>query len=764
VTRKILIALVGLVVAVGVASPTPAFADTAVTIHGIVTMPDGSVPDVQPQIELTCGLFGGSCVAYSSTYDQATGAYTVNVATGGNYVFGFTYSGATSNVVPHIYWAGGTSQSTTNFVEAFTSGQDYPINLSFAQGTVVTGHLTGVDAALPQSGPTVHGALTNGLGISSGTFDATTQTYRIDSLAAGQYNFTFAVSAQSGSQPKYQAVTQPITVTAGQVATGPDVTLPRTASISGHVSIDNGAGPVPYSQSWVTIEHTPSTGLVVGSDIPDLDGSYEIDNVPPGTYVICVHGTQTVIESCWGGSSPSTSPTVTITTGQQVTGKDFTVVGAGNINAHLMIRDDVAAPAVNFANGRADVWKLNSAGTSYDFVANAYADSNGLVQLRPLPPGDYRVEFVDPQGIYSSEWWDNDRYFGGPNTQDIVVAAGQTIDLGDIVLLPRSFDVARTSGSDRFSGAVAMTRVIWPEPVETPGDGGVPPSGVPVIYIANGLKYPDALSAGPAAIFQGGALLLVMPTSIPSSVAAELTRLRPQKIVIVGGPASVSDDVETQLVANAAHDGYTTEISRQSGADRFEASRNLADSVWNAPGVGGASSVLIATGNNFPDALAAGPAAGRTGSPVILVNGLQPHLDQATQGLLVSLGTTDVNIVGGPSSVSPGIESDLASLMVPGHVHRYSGATRYDAAAAMNHDYFPQSEIVFAATGANFPDALAGAPLAGLYQSPIYLTQPGCLSQVVAQRMFEGDTQGIWLLGGPASLSPAVEDLTLCDN
>jgi len=70
--------------------------------------------------------------------------------------------------------------------------------------------------------------------------------------------------------------------------------------------------------------------------------------------------------------------------------------------------------------------------------------------------------------------------------------------------------------------------------------------------------------------------------------------------------------------------------------------------------------------------------------PVILVNGLQSHLDQATEDLLVSLGTTDVDIVGGPNSVTPGIESDLAILMHgSNHVHRYSGATRYDAALSM---------------------------------------------------------------------------------
>ncbi|MEO6116450.1 MAG: cell wall-binding repeat-containing protein, partial [Pseudolysinimonas sp.] len=275
-------------------------------------------------------------------------------------------------------------------------------------------------------------------------------------------------------------------------------------------------------------------------------------------------------------------------------------------------------------------------------------------------------------------------------------------------------------------------------------------------------NYPDALSAGPAAIVQQGALLLVWPTSIPDSVAAELHRLRPQKIVIVGGPASVSDAVETQLGA------YSDHVTRQNGIDRFEASRNLAKSVWGDPDRPGgpvAPTVFISTGLNFPDALDAGPAAGLIDAPVILVNGSLSTLDPDTAVLLDDLGTKDVFIAGGPGSVSPGIEVALIAKMGGAeHVRRFTGETRYEAAAAINQWFFPQAETVFLATGANFPDALAGAPLAGVYGGPIYLSQPGCIPQVVSNQITAGGTQAIWLLGGPGSISPDVYNLKLCAN
>src|SRR5882757_7579593 len=82
-------------------------------------------------------------------------------------------------------------------------------------------------------------------------------------------------------------------------------------------------------------------------------------------------------------------------------------------------------------------------------------------------------------------------------------------------------DVDRLAGPDRFSTAVAVSQRYYPT------------SGVPVVYVADGLNFPDALSAAPAAAHQGGPLLIVQPNSLPPVMAAELDRLAPQKIVVV---------------------------------------------------------------------------------------------------------------------------------------------------------------------------------------------------------------------------------------
>ncbi|CPU62207.1 N-acetylmuramoyl-L-alanine amidase LytC precursor [Mycobacteroides abscessus] len=141
---------------------------------------------------------------------------------------------------------------------------------------------------------------------------------------------------------------------------------------------------------------------------------------------------------------------------------------------------------------------------------------------------------------------------------------------------------------------------------------GVFDPGVPVVYVASGTGFADALSAAPAAAVQGGPLLLVQPNGIPTVVADELRRLAPQRIVVVGGSGAVSDAVYQQLA------GYTPAIRRDAGANRYATSRLVSERAFAGQTV---EVAYVATGTDFPDALSAGAVAGAYGVPVVLVNG-----------------------------------------------------------------------------------------------------------------------------------------------
>ncbi|MEB0200544.1 cell wall-binding repeat-containing protein, partial [Cryobacterium sp. 5I3] len=95
----------------------------------------------------------------------------------------------------------------------------------------------------------------------------------------------------------------------------------------------------------------------------------------------------------------------------------------------------------------------------------------------------------------------------------------------------------RLWGQDAYGTSAAISAGTFPTP------------GVPVVYLATGETYQDALSGAGAAGVNQGPVLLVQPNGIPAVIAAELARLKPGRIVILGGNLAVSDAVMAQSLA-----------------------------------------------------------------------------------------------------------------------------------------------------------------------------------------------------------------------
>ncbi|WP_440709962.1 cell wall-binding repeat-containing protein [Herbiconiux sp. YIM B11900] len=310
----------------------------------------------------------------------------------------------------------------------------------------------------------------------------------------------------------------------------------------------------------------------------------------------------------------------------------------------------------------------------------------------------------------------------------------------------KTYKVYQYGGADRYEVAVNVT-------LDSVGDV------VPVLYIASGQNYPDALSAGPAAAHQGGALLLVTRDSIPEVTRQAILQLQPQKIVVVGGVNTISAGVYDQLAA------LQPSIVRLAGADRYEVSRAVVDYAFcgTLPGseatecAGDSDDIFLATGSNYPDALAAGPAAAHLDAAVLLVHGTSSSLDDPTKSLLHRVRASSGHIAGGPNSVSDGIENDLRSTI--GFAVRYAGADRFDVAVNMNYDVFRGKVTdVFVASGYVFPDALSAGPAAAVYGAPLYLVRPYCYPGPVADAIFQSylDPDNLDLMGGPNTIGDGV--------
>ncbi|MFB2581857.1 cell wall-binding repeat-containing protein [Herbiconiux sp. P15] len=284
--------------------------------------------------------------------------------------------------------------------------------------------------------------------------------------------------------------------------------------------------------------------------------------------------------------------------------------------------------------------------------------------------------------------------------------------------------VERLGGADRFEVSASVSARTFPP-------------GVDVAYVATGATYADALSGGAAAGVEDAPVLLVRRGDIPAAVQAELTRLEPAQIVILGGTASVDDSVERALGE------FSPTVSRLGGADRYEVSAAVSRETFAT----GSPVAYIASGQVFPDALSGSAVAGRQGGPVLLVtrDGVPP----AVQAELARLAPAKVVVLGGPASVSDAVVAAVGGT-------RIGGADRYEVSAALTAGTSaPPVHTVFVASGAVFPDALSGSAAAVVNGSPVLLVRRDEIPAAVAAQLDRLDPHRIVVLGGPDTVSEA---------
>jgi len=306
---------------------------------------------------------------------------------------------------------------------------------------------------------------------------------------------------------------------------------------------------------------------------------------------------------------------------------------------------------------------------------------------------------------------------------DLLVNGARTIDMVD-----------RHAGDDRFGTAAAVSAASYAP-------------GVPAVYIANGLDFPDALAGGPAAKINGAPVLLVRPGSIPAATSRELLRLDPKKIVVLGGSGVVSDGVLRTLRE------YTSgSVTRVAGADRYATAAAVSRATFRA----NVPVAYVATGANFPDALSGSAVAARDGAPILLVNG--NGVPSATAAELGRLRPGRIVILGGSGVVPEGIRSQL-DRYTTGKVSRLAGSDRYDTAIAVSRSAFPQgADTVYLATGSTFPDALSAVPAAGRNAAPILLAPTAqTLPAAVRAELKRLAPDRVVLLGGAGVVTAAQE-------
>jgi putative cell wall-binding protein len=202
----------------------------------------------------------------------------------------------------------------------------------------------------------------------------------------------------------------------------------------------------------------------------------------------------------------------------------------------------------------------------------------------------------------------------------------------------------------------------------------------------------------------------------------------------------------------AALRAYTAgPIARVAGVDRYATAAALSAASFT-PGV---PIAFVATGRNFPDALAGAAAAAKLGGPILLVD--THAIPAPTSYELARLAPARIVVLGGPGVVSDGVLAALRGYTA-GSVDRLFGADRYSTAAAISAaTVAPRPAIAYVATGANFPDALAGAAAAGSKGAPVLLVTAGSIPATTAAELTRLGPARIIVLGGRPVVSDEVK-------
>jgi putative cell wall-binding protein len=317
------------------------------------------------------------------------------------------------------------------------------------------------------------------------------------------------------------------------------------------------------------------------------------------------------------------------------------------------------------------------------------------------------------------------------------------------------------------------------------------------VVIARGDNFPDALAASYLAGKSEVPILLTRTNQVPVETFAALRFGGATDVVLIGGTGAISSQVEAVLAATHTYDfgsntpnSATLNVSRIGGVNRYQTARLVAESagldeggtlgIRTDGGCSEAKTAILASGENFPDALAAGGLAyhganadginGCGSGPLPLLLTQRDGLPGATVAALQELGIRQILLLGGSQAVAPVVESALQSLPNV-TVKRIAGSNRQETAIDLARLLLGPEEIgnwrseraIFTRPDA-FPDALTASALSGTQLAPIYLTESTTnLGDDVSQAILDYPvpTYVAGLIGGTEALSNDVAtDLT----
>lgn len=312
--------------------------------------------------------------------------------------------------------------------------------------------------------------------------------------------------------------------------------------------------------------------------------------------------------------------------------------------------------------------------------------------------------------------------------------------LGEVAVTPDGSEVWMTDNSD--TGAVHIFDV---------SDGEIA-----VDY--TGFSYPNGVAFSP-----DGSVVYVSEYGIDAVTSFDFATLDVlYEYPTAASPYSVAISPDGRFLYVPSYDDDNLSvigtIQRISGPTRYEVAVSISQRAF--PGT--SDTVFIASGQNYPDALSAGPVAAELNGPLLLTT--PTSLPAAVSDEIERLDPSQIYVVGGPNSVSSGVLSELDALLPgDGAVIRAGGADRYEASRNISELAYPASSatvpVVYLTTGRNFPDALSAGAAGAANNVPVLLVdgKATTVGSGVLDLLADWGTTEVKIAGGPVSVSPEIE-------
>jgi putative cell wall-binding protein len=302
----------------------------------------------------------------------------------------------------------------------------------------------------------------------------------------------------------------------------------------------------------------------------------------------------------------------------------------------------------------------------------------------------------------------------------------------------------RIALGDRYATAAAISRSSFP----TAGA-----AAVAVVVNGTDEKFADALTASALGGTANGPVLLTTASGLNSASKYELARLKPAKVYVIGGTASVPEAV---LAAVRSASG-TTNVVRLGGRDRYSTAALVAREIATMSPT--PTKVMIASGEKWPDSAIAAVAAAMSKRPLLLVSGTA--LPKATADTLKALSAKETAVFGGEATIPGAVIGQICAITgEKAPTKRFGVGTNRYAEAVSAADWsiatFGASpSTVYIASGEVFPDSVTGGVLAARNRHPLVLTSGAAPAYATSSWLSANKSSivTVTVLGGTGSVS-----------